>query len=52
VATTADVRNLEQAVGFSPRTRVEEGIARFVAWYREYYRVGEPVTLPTEGVIR
>jgi len=24
-------------VGFQPATPIEEGIARFVAWYREYY---------------
>jgi UDP-glucuronate 4-epimerase len=35
--TSADVSELERAVGFRPRTEVEEGIARFVAWYRGYY---------------
>ncbi len=36
-ATCADVAELEQAVGFAPHTPLAEGIARFVAWYREYY---------------
>jgi len=36
-ATTADVSDLEQAVAFRPRTSVEEGVAKFVAWYRNYY---------------
>ena len=36
-ATTADVSGLEQAVGFRPRTPVEEGVAKFVAWYKDYY---------------
>jgi UDP-glucuronate 4-epimerase len=36
-ATTADVSDLEQAVGFRPRTSVEEGVANFVAWYKDYY---------------
>jgi UDP-glucuronate 4-epimerase len=36
-ATTADVSDLEQAVGFRPRTPVEEGVAKFVAWYKDYY---------------
>ncbi|HEY7033023.1 MAG TPA: NAD-dependent epimerase [Thermomicrobiales bacterium] len=36
-ATYADVDDLEAAVGFRPRTSIEEGLARFVAWYREYY---------------
>ena len=38
-ATTADVTALNAATGFSPSTPVETGIARFVAWYREYYKV-------------
>ena len=37
-ATYADVEALSQAVGFRPRTRIEDGIARFVAWYRDFYR--------------
>jgi UDP-glucuronate 4-epimerase len=39
-ATYADVEALEQAVGFKPRTTIEAGVERFVAWYRDYYRVG------------
>ena len=39
-ATMADVSNLERAVGFRPRTTVEEGVARFVDWYRDFYGVG------------
>jgi len=39
-ATMADVSNLEQAVGFRPRTTVEEGVARFVDWYRKFYGSG------------
>ena len=38
-STMADVSDLERDVGFRLRTTVEEGIARFVKWYREYYRV-------------
>jgi UDP-glucuronate 4-epimerase len=39
-ATIANVHVLEAAVGFRPRTPVEEGVAKFVAWYRDHYRVG------------
>jgi UDP-glucuronate 4-epimerase len=39
VSTMADVSDLERATGFRPQTTVEEGIAKFVKWYREYYRV-------------
>jgi UDP-glucuronate 4-epimerase len=38
-ATFADVDDLIADVGFKPATSVEEGIGRFVAWYRDYYRV-------------
>jgi UDP-glucuronate 4-epimerase len=38
-ATWADVDALRDAVGFTPSTTVEEGVARFVAWYREYYAI-------------
>ncbi|MGH7788687.1 MAG: NAD-dependent epimerase [Candidatus Binatia bacterium] len=38
-STYADVSALQAAVGFRPATPVVEGIRRFVAWYREYYRV-------------
>lgn len=37
VATAADVADLERDVGFHPATPVEEGVRRFVEWYREYY---------------
>lgn len=36
-ATYADVNDLMRDVGFQPATSIEEGIRRFVAWYREYY---------------
>ncbi|MFM1896886.1 MAG: hypothetical protein RLZZ385_1960 [Pseudomonadota bacterium] len=38
-ATYADVDALMQDVGYRPATPIEDGIARFVAWYRDYYRV-------------
>ena len=37
VATHADIEGLRQAVGFSPRTPLERGLAEFAAWFREYY---------------
>ncbi len=39
LSTYADVEALKQAVGFTPSTPLQEGIARFVAWYRDYYGV-------------
>jgi UDP-glucuronate 4-epimerase len=38
-ATYADIADLERGVGFSPATPIEHGVARFVEWYREYFRV-------------
>ncbi len=38
-ATAADVSRLSEAVGFKPNTTVEVGVARFVEWYRSYYKV-------------
>jgi UDP-glucuronate 4-epimerase len=37
-ATEADTSALEQATGFRPATPVEEGVRRFVEWYRAYYK--------------
>ncbi len=37
--TEADMSVLADAVGYSPRVPVEEGVANFVRWYREYYQV-------------
>ncbi|HKT31318.1 MAG TPA: NAD-dependent epimerase [Gammaproteobacteria bacterium] len=36
-ATYADIDDLQAAVGFRPRTSIEEGVQRFVDWYRSYY---------------
>jgi UDP-glucuronate 4-epimerase len=38
-ATAADTSSLEAWTGFKPNTPVREGVARFVAWYREFYGV-------------
>lgn len=37
--TFADVAALVEDVGYKPSTSIEHGIARFVDWYREYYRL-------------
>lgn len=36
-ATYADVDDLRRDVGFQPSTSIEEGIGRFVQWYRQYH---------------
>lgn len=37
-ATNADTADLERATGFHPNTSVETGLAKFVSWYKSYYR--------------
>lgn len=39
VATRADTGALQRDTGFAPTTSIEEGVPRFVSWYREFYRV-------------
>ncbi len=36
-ATYADVDDLRRELGFAPQTSLDDGIERFVAWYRAYY---------------
>ena len=36
--TEADVQALSEAVGYTPSTPIDEGIPRFVDWYRTYYQ--------------
>jgi UDP-glucuronate 4-epimerase len=38
-ATYANTDALQDWVGFVPGTPIQDGIARFVAWYRDYYKV-------------
>ncbi|MDH3330386.1 MAG: NAD-dependent epimerase [Desulfobulbaceae bacterium] len=38
-ATYANVDDLVRDIGFKPNTSIEEGIRRFVEWYRDYYAV-------------
>ncbi len=37
-ATYADIDDLIKDVGFRPATPLEEGIKRFISWYKEYYK--------------
>jgi UDP-glucuronate 4-epimerase len=35
----ADIDSARRDLGFEPKTTIEEGVARFVAWYRDYHRI-------------
>ncbi|WP_121068201.1 NAD-dependent epimerase/dehydratase family protein [Chachezhania antarctica] len=37
-ATWADAALLHRLTGYTPKTAVPEGVARFVEWYRDYYQ--------------
>jgi UDP-glucuronate 4-epimerase len=37
--TFADISAIERDLGFAPATRIDEGVPRFVAWYRDYHKV-------------
>jgi UDP-glucuronate 4-epimerase len=39
VETYADIGALDAAVGFHPDTPLEDGLARFVAWFRDYHKL-------------
>ena len=36
IETCADVTDLERDIGFRPSIGIEEGIRRFVSWYRDH----------------
>ena len=38
-STYADIDDLMKDVSFKPATSVEDGIRRFIEWYKEYYKV-------------
>lgn len=38
--TYADVSGLMDDVGYRPNTPVKEGVARFVSWFKEFYKIG------------
>ncbi len=35
--TASDTRELASAIGYAPRTKVREGIRKFLEWYRNFY---------------
>ncbi len=39
IATYADIEELVTDVGYKPSTTLEDGMARFIDWYRDYYEV-------------
>jgi UDP-glucuronate 4-epimerase len=38
-ATWADANLLQRLTGYTPKTKIADGVAEFVAWYRDFYQV-------------
>lgn len=38
IATFADVNSLKETIGYHPQTSIQEGVSKFVKWYRDYYK--------------
>ena len=36
--TYADITKAKKILGWEPKTKIEEGVKKFVEWYRDYYR--------------
>lgn len=39
VRTYADTSELERDIDFKPRTSIDEGLGKFVEWYKEFYKI-------------
>ena len=39
--TYANIDNAKEKLGYSPTVSIEEGIARFIGWYKEFYGVND-----------
>ena len=39
IETCASIDRLREAIGFAPKVSLEEGLRKFVEWFRGYYRV-------------
>jgi UDP-glucuronate 4-epimerase len=37
--TFADISAIERDHGFRPTTTIDEGVPKFVSWFREYHRI-------------
>ena len=36
--TAADIDNLSQFTGFKPSTSIEDGIPKFISWYKNFHK--------------
>ena len=47
LSTWADTSDLERDIGFKPQVTIGDGVARFVAWYKQFYSVEDFCTKDT-----
>lgn len=45
--TYAEIEHSRDKLGFSPGVSIEEGIHRFIVWYKDYYKIGLPDLMGT-----
>lgn len=38
-STCADIKSSKKKLGYAPSTPIEEGIKKFVSWYKQYYKI-------------
>ena len=38
-ATWADIKELVSAVGYCPKTNIDQGVDKFITWYKSYYKI-------------
>jgi UDP-glucuronate 4-epimerase len=43
VSTWADTQTLEAVTGYRPKTNIEDGVNRFVSWFKAYNRIDNPL---------
>ena len=37
--TFANISKAKELLGFEPKVKIEEGLGKFVEWYKEYYKI-------------
>ena len=37
-ATESDAKSLEKWINFKPNTSIQDGISKFISWYKDYYK--------------
>lgn len=37
--SAADISKAKKMLGYEPKTQIKDGVPKFVAWYREYYKI-------------